>query len=298
MMRMKRTIVVLLALSLTIPVPLGAATDERALKRQLLGELLDVIDAKALTQASFDLVFNKLGEMSGATPEGLDDASKAEWEEAHKKQAEEMRAFKERLFHRIDYAKYAEEIYYPLFDKQFTADELKELIAFYKTKPGQKTVKMLPELAVGGLMEGAQLLQEEAQKIADEMKNEEEQKHPWKKTMGDLRTMATALEAYATDTNEYVKGSSMKELQPLLQPTYVRTLPMTDAWGTEYSYVGDGTHYRFASAGADKHFEWRAKQLETMPEGAEPSFVDDDDADLIYQDGNFVQAPKQAKQEQ
>lgn len=296
MARMKRAIVLLLALSLAVPVP--AATDERALKRQLLGELLEVIDAKALTQASFDLVFNKMGELNGGTPEGLDDASKAEWEEAHKKQADEMRAFKERLFHRIDYARYAEQIYYPIFDKQFTADELKELIAFYKTKPGQKTVKMLPDLAVGGLIEGMQLLQDEAQKIADEMRNEDEQKHPWKKTMGDLRTLATCVEAYATDTNEYPKVSTLKELQPILQPTYVRTMPLTDAWGTEYVYVSDGTHYRFASAGADKHFEWRAKQLETMPEGSEPRFVDDDDADLIYQDGNLVQAPKQAKQEQ
>jgi hypothetical protein len=295
MVAMKRAIVLLLAISLAVPLP--AATDERALKRQLVEELLEVIDAKALTQASFDLVFHKMGEMNGVVPEGMDPESKAQWEESHRKEAEQMNAFKERLFHRIDYARYAEEIYYPLFDKQFSADEIRELIVFYKTKPGQKTVKMLPELAVGGLMAGAAMLQDEAQKIAEEMQREEEQKHPWKKTMADLRTLATCVEAYATDTNEYPKVSSLQDLQPLLQPTYVRTMPLTDAWGTEFSYVSDGTHYRFASAGADKHFDWRARQLETLPEGSDPQFVEDDDADLIYQDGRFVQAPKKAKPE-
>jgi hypothetical protein len=293
---MKRALILFLAIALALPVP--AATDERAVKRQLLAELLDVLDAKTLTQASFDLLFNRMGEMTGPSPENLDDEGKAQWEQARKKQQEEMRTFKERLYNRIDYAKYAEEIYLPLFDKHFTSDELKELIAFYKTKSGQKSVKILPDLAIGGMLEGATMLQEESEKVARELEREDDAKHPWKKTMGDLRMMATAVEAYATDTNEYPKATSMKELVPMVTPTYIRTMPEADAWGTPYSYVGDGQHYRFASAGADRHFEWRARQLESIAVGAHPQYLEDDDTDLIYQDGNFVQAPQKAQKDE
>ncbi len=38
------------------------------------------------------------------------------------------------------------EIYYPIYEKYFTVDELKELIAFYKTPLGTKVVKALPQI--------------------------------------------------------------------------------------------------------------------------------------------------------
>ena len=293
---MKRPLAVVLIAVLAFPL---AAADDRALKRQLIGELLEVMDAKALTQASFDLLFSRMTEMAGmhGGEAELDDEARAQWEAAKKRQQAEMSAFRERLFTRIDYAKYAEEIYAPLFDRNFNVAELQELLAFYKTKTGQKTVKMLPDLAVGGLLQGSVLLQQQAADIAEELEKEQEAKHPWKKAMSDLRTLATCVEAYATDRNEYPKVATLDELQPVLQPTYVRTMPKVDPWGTPYSYVSDGQSYRFASAGADKRFDWSAKHLDKSA-GVEMRYVESDDADIIFQDGNFVQAPAAAKNEQ
>src|SRR5215213_12034254 len=200
-----------------------------------------------------------------------------------------MRTYKDRLYNRIDYAKYAEEIYAPMFDEHFNVDELKELLAFYKTKTGQKNVKMLPQLAIGGLMKGSELLQQAAMEIGEELEKEAEQRHPEKRAMADLRTIATAVEARATDTNEY-PVVDLQGLQGLLVPTYLRTMPEKDPWGTPYVYVGNGEQYRIVSAGADKRFEWSARQFD--PNEMEPRISEDADADIVFQDGRFTQYPR------
>lgn len=104
------------------------------------------------------------------------------------------------------------------------------------------------------------------------------------RTMADMRTAATASEAYATDFNKYPDAKKIEELKPILSPTYIRTLPTTDAWGTLYAYVvsADKQHYRFVSAGPDKKFDPNSLQL-----GSKAAQNDD----LVFEDGVFVQAP-------
>lgn len=54
--------------------------------------------------------------------------------------------FRERLPKVVDYRKYIEEGIYPLYDKFYTEQELKDLVAFYKTPTGQKVVSTMPQL--------------------------------------------------------------------------------------------------------------------------------------------------------
>src|ERR1700746_3663440 len=64
------------------------------------------------------------------------------------------------------------------------------------------------------------------------------QRSKQKRTMADMRTIATAWEARATDTNKYnasgysFPGSTinLSDLQNYLSPTYVRTFPSKDGW--------------------------------------------------------------------
>lgn len=238
------------------------AEDPRIVRRDAIREVLETLDARTLTQSMFDLFFAG-GEACGA------DLS-----------------LRDRLFARIDYVSYSEEVYGPVFDGTFTDSELRELITFFKTPAGQKVVRLFPELAFNMLRHGDKLAS-----IAREL--EEERSEPWEKTMEDLRTVATAAEAYATDENRYPIAGAYEDLRPILSPTYIKTLPEADAWGTPIVYVSapDGQHYRFISAGADKRFESGSDRIETLPEdfGGRPS--DNLDADIIYQDGTFVQFP-------
>ena len=54
-----------------------------------------------------------------------------------------------------------------------------------------------------------------------------------KRTMADIRTIATAIEAYETDhpdgKGSPINGPSAK-LVSLLQPTYIKQLPLIDGW--------------------------------------------------------------------
>ena len=54
--------------------------------------------------------------------------------------------FRKRLPEEIDYPKFVRQVFYPLYDKYFTADELRDLIAFYRTATGQKVVTTMPKL--------------------------------------------------------------------------------------------------------------------------------------------------------
>jgi hypothetical protein len=82
-------------------------------------------------------------------------------------------------------------------------------------------------------------------------------------------------------------------------PIYIKTLPETDAWGTPYAYIvsSGGRHYRFVSAGADKQFEANTQHIEILPSKFEGRAVDNFDADIIFQDGQFVQFPAAARKD-
>jgi len=72
-------------------------------------------------------------------------------------------------------------------------------------------------------------------------------------TMSDMRSLATALEAYAKDHHAYPTSASFEALVPSIQPSYIRKAPGVDAWGSAYIYAPgpDGQSYRLASGGAD-----------------------------------------------
>jgi len=112
--------------------------------------------------------------------------------------------------------------------------------------------------------------------------------------MANLRTLATALEAYATDTNEY-PNTSLGGLKELLEPTYVKEMPMKDSWGNEFAYVAspDHNYYRFVSAGADGIFEWDSRRI--VLEEREIRYRENLKDDIIFADGAFVQAPAASK---
>jgi hypothetical protein len=54
--------------------------------------------------------------------------------------------FRARLAATIDFKKYIEESVYPLYDRLYTEQELKDLITFYRTPTGQKVIETLPRL--------------------------------------------------------------------------------------------------------------------------------------------------------
>ena len=111
-----------------------------------------------------------------------------------------------------------------------------------------------------------------------------------KRTMADMRSVATALEAWGTDNSElktFPPGETVAELRPHLEPTFIRTLNTKDAWETEMRYIPlEGRGYVIISAGKDKAFDVDS------PDQYTPGEVEQFDCDIVFANGSFVQYPK------
>lgn len=71
------------------------------------------------------------------------------------------------------------------------------------------------------------------------------------RTGADLRTIATALEAYRRDSGSYVQADSNSALIDHLAPRYLSSIIRLDAWSREFGYKGSAAGYRLASLGPD-----------------------------------------------
>jgi len=112
-----------------------------------------------------------------------------------------------------------------------------------------------------------------------------------KRTMADLRTLGTALEAPATDHDQYPRADSVAGLASSLSPTYIRHLPSKDGWGHDVKYecwpADACTSYAVGSPGKDG--QWERASLQDYASGSATVRFD---ADIVFSDGKFVQYPE------
>jgi len=116
-----------------------------------------------------------------------------------------------------------------------------------------------------------------------------------KRTMADIRSVGTAVEAYKADNNAYPNASSIDALDPLISPKYMNKLPARDGWGHPLMYFcykqesGHCSGYVLGSGGKDGMFEHsEPRAYVESPAGATTNF----DCDLIYADGEFIEYPE------
>ena len=112
-----------------------------------------------------------------------------------------------------------------------------------------------------------------------------------RRTMADIRWLATAVEAYATDYNHYPKAATVEELRTVLTPTYSKTLPQVDGWSHDLRYEawsrqGENDSYAVGSAGKDGI--WEHETLQEYTSGSTAQF----DCDIVFSSGSFIQSPE------
>ncbi len=120
-----------------------------------------------------------------------------------------------------------------------------------------------------------------------------------KRTMADMRSLATAIEAYAVDNNQYPPGSCGAGLftdlgnpmdtasMTLLTPTYIAQPPRVDGWGQPllYSASAPGDNYNIRSTG-------RNLATDALVCGTTTDF----NQDILYSNGTFLQWPEGTQQ--
>jgi hypothetical protein len=171
------------------------------------------------------------------------------------------------------------------FDQAFDDAALAKLHEFYVSPAANRLTGMQ-----AGLLE-----EHMRERLSKEPPARQRDRRMAMRTMADMRALATAIEARATDTNEYPDTTDMESLRKLVEPTYIKHMPEKDAWGHPFVYVGtpDRQQYRIVSAGADGTFEHRAIP---MPQSAvakvEVRLTDRYEDDIIFENGQFVQVPR------
>ena len=118
-----------------------------------------------------------------------------------------------------------------------------------------------------------------------------------KRTVNDMRTIATAWEARATDMHSYAIGGytfpdtavTADRLQLQLSPTYLRNIPRYDGWNRAYDFAvsENAKEYAIRSRGRDG-----AVDSTDYTAGETPN----SDCDIIYANGSFVMYPAVAQQ--
>lgn len=81
--------------------------------------------------------------------------------------------FRERLPQAVDYHKYIEDTVYPLYDKFYTEQELKDLDVFYRSPTGQKVITTMPELYRDSTKMAQETLMPQILKLIDQIMKED-----------------------------------------------------------------------------------------------------------------------------
>jgi type II secretion system protein G len=126
-----------------------------------------------------------------------------------------------------------------------------------------------------------------------------------KRSMADMRTIATAWEARATEMNRYNAAAatvpyptisvSLDTLDTYLAPTYIRTLPHNDGWGRgfvptvsiSFGGAGEAQSYALTCYGRDGAADG------SYTGGPTTNF----DCDIIFTNGMFLQYPEGVQQQ-
>ena len=110
-----------------------------------------------------------------------------------------------------------------------------------------------------------------------------------KRTMSDIRNIATAWESRNAEKGSYAPGFTFptgavtfSDLDQSLAPTYMKTVPKADGWGRPYEFAFEGRVYAIRSAGRDGIFE--GTDYDSNP-------TDSPDCDIVYSHGRFVTWP-------
>jgi general secretion pathway protein G len=137
------------------------------------------------------------------------------------------------------------------------------------------------------------------------------QRSKQKRTMADVRTLATAWEARATDVNKYNAAGTISaislctnpvtavQLSGALSPTYIKLMPAKDGWGNPLKFYADQAWNNAAPAQA--YLIWSAAKDGTTDPASSTCFegtaatggaTTNFDNDIIYGNGSFIQYPE------
>jgi len=110
-----------------------------------------------------------------------------------------------------------------------------------------------------------------------------------KRSMSDIRTIGTAIEAYAVDWSFYPTQTqnTVSQISTHISPTYVKRTPPADGWRYAFRVDSQSRFYTLGSAGRDKVWE-----LDLSATAYNRGTTRSLDCDIIYSNGTFISYPE------
>lgn len=135
-------------------------------KLALLRELLVATNLKQITEkmmtAQFDQLEKNFPQLIGPVLPNMTDLPKDMQEKIQQKAVaggiRAMKRLRELYQQRIDLGAIVEEIYLPIYDKYYSAEELKELVAFYRSPVGKKSIENVSPITQEAMQKSSELL--------------------------------------------------------------------------------------------------------------------------------------------
>jgi hypothetical protein len=155
-------------------------------KQALIKELLTVTDSKKNANEIRDAMYSQIEKL---LPDLLsqqilnDERLSAADREALQKYMNEaapriFKRFRELIDQRVNFSQLIEDMSLELYDKYFTESEIKDLIAFYKTTTGQKTLSVLPKLLAESMQMTSAALKPHLHQVMMQVMDEEKKHLP------------------------------------------------------------------------------------------------------------------------
>lgn len=262
-------------------------------QRELIEKLLTAMNMDKTMQSMVDAIYEQIqrqflqqAEAKGNHPEHIAEA---------KELFESFRA----AASKIDFGGLMREPIIHMYGKYFTEQELVDLVNFYSTPTGRKTLEVMDDLMRDGMQMGTEKLAPKIDEVMTQALEAHEKKRPWRRTMSDLRDIAVALDDYRAENERYPSGDYASLAETLKD--YTEELPAKDMWGHEYAYSvsADGQSYRLVSAAADSIFDWDSRRVTASDaEEITTRYRERLEDDIILVNGEFLQLPLQAKPRQ
>jgi general secretion pathway protein G len=101
-----------------------------------------------------------------------------------------------------------------------------------------------------------------------------------KRTMSDMRSISTAVEAYAVDNTHYPVVTSVVAIKAVVDPIFIDTIPQYDGWRHDLQVESTTTQYTIYSQGKD-----------ATGSDCSPAVTTTFNAEICMTNGRFVRYP-------
>jgi hypothetical protein len=149
-------------------------------KRELIDELMEVSQMKKQVDKMIDIMLlqmeNNYGEMIRDVIPESDEISEECRGEVVESSRRFVRRFRELYPQRVNMGEVIDQIYYPLYDKYFTSNDLKYMIEFYKSTTGQKFISIMPDFMKESMQRSSEILNPIMIDMVNEIMQEEKER--------------------------------------------------------------------------------------------------------------------------